>query len=392
MAVTERDHRVRDLASYVEQYEGQTGEYGSALEQTELWIRQFEKSSREDILGALNRTLKKAFIHRTESWSYFATRIRTPAFWNDAYVLDSSTSESGRELSFAILETIGEMDWGADALGDMNEGRFMLAENHVVLDDVIHTGGNVIETVEDWWAHWPTDESIRHDQDDFCKGNPLARPIEQPDGVEIREHPLRLLRVYEDFHQACHARRQEFPVKLHIWTFIRYRSGEDHIRSWLADFGAQHGFAYEVHFHSARVYEDRHAFAELSDVLWPSRSTAERLGLLQEDSVAQAKLRGAQQGVKVPSGRVFLNERDRDILEYELLHAGAEIIGRAQNKEMWEPLGLGRPPFGFGSLAVSHRLCSTRVPLALWWSLQDWIPLFPRMSDGASESLGQPSC
>ena len=114
-----------------------------------------------------------------------------------------------------------------------------------------------------------------------------------------------------------------------------------------------------ITFENRRSWRDRSGALSPTDVLRP-----------EEISVRSPKERAS---------RLFSSVEGRQLLENEFLKAGTRIQGLSQYPNpMIKPLGYYKFGDGFGSLFVSYRNCPNNCPLALWWSLGDWYPLFPR--------------
>ena len=78
----------------------------------------------------------------------------------------------------------------------------------------------------------------------------------------------------------------------------------------------------------------------------------------------------------------FSSVEARELLETEFLNAGIRIINSHNAvAHSLKPLGYGNLDPGFGSLFVTYRNCPNNVPLALWWSVGGWYPLFLRKTN-----------
>ncbi len=78
---------------------------------------------------------------------------------------------------------------------------------------------------------------------------------------------------------------------------------------------------------------------------------------------------------------LFSTPYRRDVLEQAFLRTGAKIWSKRSRRDTslsMRPLGFEKlPSLGFGSLVVTFRNVPNNCPLALWWSLGGWVPLFP---------------
>ncbi|VEB43374.1 Uncharacterised protein [Chromobacterium violaceum] len=78
--------------------------------------------------------------------------------------------------------------------------------------------------------------------------------------------------------------------------------------------------------------------------------------------------------------KFFPNAVERFNSEIALCEAGIDIIERHGTvKPSLKPMGYdGYDGFGFGGTMLSYRNCPNNLPLAYWWSLGEWLPLFER--------------
>jgi len=133
--------------------------------------------------------------------------------------------------------------------------------------------------------------------------------------------------------------------------------------------------------------ENRKAYRDSSDVLWPT--------IIPDDEALKAYMAEEKKfpfEPRKPGGKlehkIFSSEEGRQLLERELLVAGMRIRSLSQNpSNVLRPLGYIKFGLGFGSLIVTYRNCPNNTPLALWWGdpnekeshpLSRWYPLFPR--------------
>lgn len=321
----------RHLSTFVAEYEPARGV--NVMARTRAWIEQFDRSSRVALLESLTRTLGRTFIRRSDIEAYFRESITNKNFWQNVYlVIPPGTQGQSGQIVTEVVRQRAIQQFGIDLFMD-REVSWWGDDNHVYVDDAVFTGNRVLKDYGDDWRRWKRVW-------DYTEID--------PDGLTMERH-----------------------LKLYVWTYLRHRSGEDRVRELLMEDAHRRGIAVSISFRSKLVYEDRLEHADASDVLWPRR------GANGADSVeSEEETRSRRPGGFV-STQVFDDARIRDVLEDQLLSAGRDIISRFNNT-IWTPLGLGRPPFGFGSLSVSYRNCPNNAPLALWWSLQNWTALFPR--------------
>lgn len=317
----------KHLSGFVAEYEPAGGT--SAMARTRAWIEQFDKRSRTSLLEALTRTLGRTFIRRADIEAYFSDSITNDDFWGRVYLVSPPgiQGESGKIFTELVRRQVLRK-FGIDLFQD-RELSWVSDDNHVFLDNAVFTGNRVLKDYDDDWMRW-------------------KRIWDRPDDGTHERH-----------------------LTLHIWTYLRHRSGEERIREALMADARRRNFSATIKFRSRLVYEDRPEHSDASDVLWPRRG-ANGVAAGQTDGETKAG-----QPRRFVATQVFDDERTRDVLEDQLFSAGQDIISRFNNT-IWTPLGLGREPHGFGSLSVSYRNCPNNAPLALWWSLQSWSPLFPR--------------
>ncbi|CAM8824560.1 hypothetical protein WL28_22775 [Burkholderia ubonensis] len=148
------------------------------------------------------------------------------------------------------------------------------------------------------------------------------------------------------------------------------------------------GKAIKINYWRAVELENRNAYRDRSDVLWPAvlPGAPEVQQYLPKQGRFPIELRppGNQQQ------SIFSSEAGRQVLESEFLIAGAKILAKTTNpKEVIRPLGFGMFGLGFGSTVVTYRNCPNNCPLALWWGepgscnpAMQWYPLLPRKTYG----------
>jgi hypothetical protein len=80
---------------------------------------------------------------------------------------------------------------------------------------------------------------------------------------------------------------------------------------------------------------------------------------------------------------LFSSSANRRAFEHAFLQAGLAIRSRQVSpKPSLRPLGFEcLESLGFGSLFVTFRNIANNCPLALWWGVNNWHPLFPRKTN-----------
>lgn len=161
-----------------------------------------------------------------------------------------------------------------------------------------------------------------------------------------------------------------YKSKLYIITIAIHRSG----RYWIEEREWKSGKQIDCHLpvlgfpeFDGFIFENRRACRDQSDVLWPTTDVFEMEGFLSRNPVLPYM------------NRIFSSEESRKLLEREFLNAGRRIINsHIQVSYLLKPLGFSNFEPGFGSLLIFYRNCANNCPLALWWDLGGWYPLFPR--------------
>lgn len=331
------DKWAKRLSSFVGDYSGNVGV--DAMELTNAWINQFPKSSRVPLLRALTETLYRTYIWKDDAPCYFSESVSNAEFWRNAHICRGAIR--GKSHALATQMVTAELSDRFDGITTPSEtNQWHNAKNHVFIDDAIFTGSRVIEDYGQWWQNRPA----------------LTRRTPQ-DG----------------------------PLHIYFWTYLRHTSGEANIRDWFESKLRAGGYSFDITFVSKETLEDRDDFREVSDVLWPSVMT-EKAG---SSRLHLASRHDLLRNPGIAASAVFPDATQRRLLESELLDASIDISSRLERP--WTPLGYGRKPFGFGSLSVSYRNCPNNAPLALWWDLDGWSPLFPRTTYSHQANTRLPS-
>ena len=145
------------------------------------------------------------------------------------------------------------------------------------------------------------------------------------------------------------------------------------------EISVEHGKEIDLRFWSSIQFENRRAYNDRAGVLWPAAVADD------PDIVEYLSREGRSLGVFQPRAvsrnpiPPFATESGRQLLESEFLRAGARIINSHNEvSRPLKPLGFSNFEPGFGSLVVFYRNCPNNTPLAFWWSLGGWYPLFTR--------------
>jgi hypothetical protein len=341
---TEWDLWLKRLSWFVADY--QPNAFADADDLAVTWIRQFPKGSQVPIMRALATALQTTYISQESYTNYFQSRITNEDFWSNAFFLDGPATE-GQSGVITYKLVADEVNKKFGPILESQEPKWHMSANHVFVDDAIFSGDRVIKDYGQWWDS-PPDPSI-----------------------------------WPEY------QRDDGPINIYVWTYVRHTAGEEHVRKWLDRTVTAYGYSCQVNFASALVLEDRNEFSTQSDVLWPASLTETAVETRFGDSTSRSKLRPVDPKAPSSAAGVFASAKDREALESEFMDAGLDIL--RQFNKAWAPLGYGRRPFGFGSLSVSYRNCPNNAPLALWWSIPShgWTPLFARSTYAhRAEALG----
>ena len=306
--MTERDDLLASIAGTIKDYRA-----GEIPERTPArvarWINQFSDDVQVPMLRELDHVFKRTYVSRNRAIELLAEIAnRFPCkFWQDAHILDiQQDGRSQSEIRDLFLPILQER-CGSDIDDQGSSGRIF-----VYLDDAIFSGNRIIQDLSYWTQ------------------------IDAP-------------------HNAT----------MHIITIAIHKGG----RHWIEK---RHGdpeskLCCRFPMVNQFTFENRRAYRDQSDVLWPT------------DNVFVSKDFLFRNPVLPFTSKFFSNEQGRQLLESEFLKVGNQIIkSHDQIKPLLKPLGFSNFEPGFGSLLIFYRNCANNCPLALWWDLGGWYPLFPR--------------
>jgi hypothetical protein len=294
------------------------------------WVHQFPDDSRLPMLRELASVLKCTYVSQTRQTKFLTmlargVKSKTPRdFWTSHNFLEIQQKGLSQELLLNELDSIVQAQHGF-ALNECKapEGPF------VYVDDILFTGGHV--------------------------GGDLARWI-----------------------------REEAPPKskIQVYTMIRHLLGEFEVKRRLHEAAFNEGKSVEIEIISAQAIENRRAYRKDADVLWPTHLPENQA---VQDYVASQERFPFEPRTAGGLTTVFATEPGRSTLEQEFLTAGVQIRETQDDApDHWRPLGLSRYGIGFGSMHVTHRNCPNNAPLALWWGVGGWEPLFDRKPNEAT--------
>ena len=332
--MTERQNRLGSIARTIKDYRG-----GDLPETTpghvDRWIRQFRREVQLPMLHEMDYVLRKTYFSQSDVRDFFAGAISNRSlageepckFWETAHLLDiQQDGNSQTEIRQLFLDEL-EKKYVLTA-GTTKDNVF------VYLDDVLFSGSRI--------------------------GNDLSEWV-------VTEAPA--------------------VGTVHIVVIAAHSFGEWKCRTRLEGTAREEGKRLKFQFWAALRIENRKAYRNKSEVLWPATiPTDDALtAYIGEESKFPFEPRA-------PGGQlehaIFSSEEGRELLERELLLAGIHIRSLSQNPSpVLRPLGFGPFGLGFGSMIVTYRNCPNNVPLALWWGdpqadrrhpFSGWYPLVQR--------------
>jgi hypothetical protein len=288
------------------------------------WVRQFPTDVQLPLLGELNHVLKHTYITRRAMTNAIEAildeRLR---LWEGASLL---TIQQRGESQADLLRLFGDENLQDDSWDVLVEN-VGTTGRYIYLDDVLFSGNRIGTDLGAW---------IR---------------AEAPPTAEV-----------------------------HIVVYAAHTLGEwqckERLKIAAADAGKHIGFW----VWKAVSIENRKKYRDSSELLWPTE--------IPEDPAVQAYVALPHKfpfELRKSGGPLgpFSSEAGRQLLERELLGAGVKIRAMHANpKDFMRPMGFSQYGLGFGSLLVTYRNCPNNAPLALWWGLGGWYPLFPRKTHG----------
>lgn len=210
-------------------------------------------------------------------------------------------------------------------------------------------------------------------------GSPEGPHIYIDDGIFSGDRALQDLKQVVDHSQLD-------AMTVHVIVIALYAGGSYWLEKALKEHAQKLGKKLDLHIWRALELENRKAYRDSAEVLWP---------VAIPDVEAVANYASSQRygfEPRTPGSTlthpVFSGEEGRQLLEREMLIAGVHIRGFAANpKDIVRPLGYSRFSLGFGATVVTFRNCPNNCPLAWWWGdpsapphspLSRWYPLFQR--------------
>lgn len=346
--MSERDDLLVSIAGIIKDYRA-----GNVTEPTpehvERWVRQFGAPVQVSMLRELDHILRKTYFSKGFVSRFFADQImqrqlagKDPcAFWRAAHLLNiqqhgNSQSEILALFGEALRQQCGLAVEDCGAPG----GCF------IYLDDVLFSGSRI--------------------------GTDLSAWI-----------------------------RDEAPAEatVHILVIASHQLGEWQCSDRLEREAADAGKRVDFRWRAAVRFENRKAYRDRSEVLWPMRIPADPAVQAYVAEAHRFPFEPRQPGGR-PKNEIFSSEEGRQLLEHELLVAGARIRSFSRSPNQWlRPLGFSAYGLGFGSMVVTFRNGPNNTPLALWWGdpsaapghpFRNWYPLLPRKTYAQGAGFGGP--
>lgn len=320
--MTERGDLLESIANTTRDY--RSGEIPEPTpDHVDRWIQQFDEDVQVPMLSELDHVLKRTYVSRVMALELFGKVVdHFPCeFWRMAHVLDIQEQGSSQSEILELVGTLLKQKCGPDVDFTGASGG-----DYIYLDDAIFTGERVIRDLSIW----------------------------------IRKNTLE------------HARIHILTIAIHEYAKYQIREGNKTFNEELS----QRQIDKRIRSFQGFVFENRRAYRNQSDVLWPVADVYDSALFQPRTPLRQVS-------------RVFSSEQGRQLLEREFLEAGRKIRGFANDPSpRLKPLGFSPFEPGFGSLFVTFRNCPNNCPLALWYGdpsayaeshpLGRWYPLFSR--------------
>ena len=331
MAMPTRTELLTSIAATIADY--REGEIDALdAEHVDRWIQQFDAPVQEPMLAELDHVLNKTYVTRTAVEEFLAIVLMAPKlvgdnasdFWKQANFLDIQGGGNSQREMLAMFETVLQNKCGLN-LDDCSSDD----GPYIYLDDAIFTGNRV-----------------RNDLTGWIESSAPAT------------------------------------ANVHVVVTAFHRGGQYYAKSGINSVAHAAGNSVDIQWWRCVEIEDRKAYATNSDVLWPASIPAHEAVqdyVQQELSDYPPVLRS---GNNVGENAFFSSGPGRNLLEQELLKAGAHIRTICPQLNQYQrPLGNRvLRTLGFGALLVTFRNCANNCPLAFWAS-DPWYPLFPRKTN-----------
>ncbi len=334
--MTERQQALSSIVNTIGDY--RLGEVERPTpDHVDRWASQFDEAVQLPLLRELDHVLKETYFSRAFISQFLEKLVTTEklagtdpsGFWRSANFLDIQQNGHSQEEMLQVFTGSLQARCGLRPEECGSDGG-----PYIYLDDVLFSGNRVSSDLSEWLAQdAPTNTTV------------------------------------------------------HIVAIATHTLGEYLAPKYLRKTAAAAGKAMDLKVWRAVAFENRKAYRNSSEVLWPAVVPAD-----QELQAYMAEEQKFPFEPRQPGGtlehNMFSSEQGRQLLERELLLAGVRIRSLCQNpSRAMRPLGFSHFGLGFGSMIVTFRNCPNNCPLALWWGdpdagasspLSRWYPLLPR--------------
>jgi tetratricopeptide (TPR) repeat protein len=318
---SERQELIESIAHTASDY--RLGEIEAfSPEHVDRWIRQFPEEVQLPLLRELDHVLKQTYLSKKRVTDLLEGRLMPDSsdsdFWRRTHFLNIQQGGNSQKELLAIFDGILEAKCGFNTMKCGETGGDFL-----YLDDVLFSGSRILKDLQVWIAKNAPDQ-----------------------------------------------------VTIYVVVLAAYWSGYFRVEKNLKKIIASSGKKIDIKLVPLEFIENRKDYMENWEVLCPTA--------LPDDPDLKAFLDLPQKFPLVtrPTGDnlgPFSSEQGRQLLEHELLLAGVKIRAACSApSDDLRPLGYNKFGFGFGSMIVTFRNCPNTCPLALWWSIGEWYPLFKR--------------
>lgn len=329
--MAERDDLVASIVKTTADYHA-----SPSRERVESWVCQFDDAAQLPILHELDHVLKRTYFSRSRMRDKLKRLIHSKRlvngdphrFWRNVKFLRIQARGNSQMDMLQLLDEIFQenLGFGVDDCGS-ESGSF------AYIDDAIYTGNHV-----------------RHD-----------------------------LEAWIETHAPCNATVYVISIALHS-------NGKYYAGRVIKDEMNLVKKKINVKWCRSYLIENRRKYRSQSDVLWPSSIPDDNDVKLYVDGMEYPPT--LRIGSNIGRNRFFSCDSSRCRLEHEFFKAGVRIRGLYPNLHPpMRPLGyMNLDTLGFGSLLVFYRNCPNNAPLALWFGLPPWIPLFPRIANSFADN------
>ncbi|MBF0191608.1 MAG: hypothetical protein HQL99_10800 [Magnetococcales bacterium] len=298
------------------------------------WVSQFDEEVREDLLLELDYVFKQTYLSKDATINFlkrvvFSNKLteQSPeSFWNNAVLLDIQTNSQSQKHMIGMID-----DLLSNELNVRSTHSGSASSTFVYIDDGLFSGNRILRDLSQWITDCSPDVATVH----------VVVLVIHSNGLHYANKKLTTL-----IEQSSKA------VNLKWWKLIKI--------------------------------QDPYNFTEDADVLRPkalpsSPDVVEYVNYLAKLNFSPVMRSKGDIGPL----KLFSTEKNRILLEEQLLISGARLRAKHQNlPEVARPLGFSiLKTLGFGSMMVTYRNCPNNCPLAFWVEDDDFPPLFPRRTN-----------